>query len=142
MAAYHIPDPSNRLTNEQMSHTLNKIDENDVSQPSSSSTSEPPRKRSNSVLQWMQKTLHITKTGANHDDSRSRQRSSSITHHDKTTRSPPVSFPAKKHGRPRSSTLDSTGSTDKKMPPRKKTITDTDEKAEQTRSIFEFAFFH
>ncbi|CAF2761234.1 unnamed protein product [Rotaria sp. Silwood2] len=145
MAVNHIPTPPSSLTDEHMSHPLNDIDERDMPQPSSTLTSTPPRKRSHSVLHWMQKALNVKTTDENHNDSSHRQRSLSIAHHNTTSpsvKSPPVSYPGKKHGRPRSSTMNSVESTDKKMPPRKKTISDTDEKAQQTRSVFEFAFFH
>ncbi|CAF3364290.1 unnamed protein product [Rotaria sp. Silwood1] len=137
MAIHHIHDPSSQLTDEHVSHPLHDIDQNDMSQPSSSFTSTPPRKRSHSVLHWMQKALNVKTTDGSHGDSPSRHRSSSIAHYRKPSpseKSPPVSYPGKKHRRPRAPTIDTIDSTDKKMPPRKKTISDTDEKAQQTRS--------
>ncbi|CAF3387074.1 unnamed protein product [Rotaria sp. Silwood1] len=137
MAIHHIHDPSSQLTDEHVSHPLHDIDQNDMSQPSSSFTATPPRKRSHSVLHWMQKALNVKTTDGSHGDSPSRHRSSSIAHYRKPSpseKSPPVSYPGKKHRRPRAPTIDTIDSTDKKMPPRKKTISDTDEKAQQTRS--------
>jgi hypothetical protein len=92
----------------------------------------------------MQKNLaNVTSSHPRHEDTAPRQRAATITLRSSpqpSRRSPPISQALKKYGRPRSSTLDSVGSTGKRMPPAKKILSDTDEQAQQSPSILQFAF--
>lgn len=100
----------------------------------------PHRKRSNSVLQWMHKAF--ASRASHHDDSSSRRRASSIAHMDKQktrVKPPPISYTTNGAGRARSNTTSSTGSRSNRMPIQKKIISDTDERAQQAPSLFQFA---
>ncbi|CAF3828950.1 unnamed protein product [Rotaria sp. Silwood1] len=222
MATHPISTPSSGSTDEHVSHPLDDIDQEDMSQSPSLFTSTPPRKRSQSFLHRLQKVLHLKTSNGNHDDSSQRPRASSMAHpskanpsersssdnysakrpganqndssqrprassmahpnrtnpsersssdsyhakktganHDRPSqrqRASTIAHPSRtnpsetspsdngheknKNGRQRATTISSVGSTDKKMSSKKKEILDTDEKAQQSRSVFEFAFFH
>ncbi|CAF0984910.1 unnamed protein product [Rotaria magnacalcarata] len=142
MDIYNIPNPVSQTTSEQVTYEiLTETNEQDTATKTSTLTSAPTRARSNSVLQWMQKTLSHAKDTLKHpDDSASRKRSSSIEHHhtarhhgntDSTEKPRPISYRHHTHGRPRA---ESTSSIQKKV------ISDTDEQAQQRPSIFQYAF--
>lgn len=105
----------------------------------------PPRKRSNSLLHWMQKTLSNVKTSHashSHDGSSRKPRSSSTSHetkHSSKIKSLPNSY-TNKYGRPRAPTMDSIASTHKKGPRIVKTLSDTDERAQPSVPQFQFVF--
>ncbi|CAF3549641.1 unnamed protein product [Rotaria sp. Silwood1] len=145
MTIYHIPDPSSRLTDEHAVHLLNELDERDISPPSLRFTSISPKERSHSLLHWTKKTFNVKTTYKRDDDSSSHQLLSSVAHHERTNapvRSSPGNYLTKKYERLRSWTMESMRSTDKRIPQQEATIYNTDEKAQQTRSVFKFAFFH
>ena len=92
----------------------------------------------------MQKAAtHVLDTDKHDRYSASRQRSAT-TSHDDIIRPLGTSFPisqlSHKYGRQRSSTIDSVGSTKNHIPRQKVIISDMDEKAQQSPSIFQFAF--
>ncbi|CAF3309941.1 unnamed protein product [Rotaria socialis] len=140
MDIYNIPNPVSQTSNEQVTHeSLTESNEHDTTTTASALTPAPTRARSNSVLQWMQKTLsHAKETLKHPDDSDRRKRSSSIEHHHSSRhhgdtnskeRPRPISYHHHSHTRPRTQSMSST---------QKKIISDTDEQAQQRPSIFQF----
>ncbi|UJR35514.1 hypothetical protein I4U23_028268 [Adineta vaga] len=129
---------------EHLSESLIKQDKHYTSQHSKTHEDDQPRKRSRSVLQWVQKTItNATSSHGHHDKSYTRERSA-------TTSTPPPAKPSLSRGRPpvnqvftndsrqRSSTMDSVTSTGKKVHQPKTKIWDTDPKAQQSPSIFQY----